>query len=75
VAAPKTAVRSDGRDVGYVTAMANSPTLKKPIALAYVHPDVSEVGTQLTIGAGPDAIQMTVTKIPFYDPDGTRLRN
>jgi aminomethyltransferase len=75
VAAPKTPVSASGHEVGYITAMANSPTLNKPIALAYVQLDASEVGTQLTVGNGSDSIKMTVTTIPFYDPNGTRLRN
>jgi aminomethyltransferase len=74
IATPKTPVTAKGREVGYITVMANSPTLKKPIALAYVPVEVSEIGTQLNVGSGADAIKVTVTTIPFYDPDGSRLR-
>jgi aminomethyltransferase len=54
--------------------MANSPTLGHPIALAYVPVGLSEIGTTLTVGTGNDTITMKVTQIPFYDPNGTRLR-
>lgn len=74
VAAPKTPILAKGREVGYITAMANSPTLGKPIALGYVAVEDSEVGTELDIGTGGDTIRMSVTTIPFYDPHGARLR-
>ena len=74
VAAPKTPITAGGAQVGYVTAMANSPTLGRPIALGYVSPDVSEIGTELKVGLDAEAVNMTVTSIPFYDPDGSRLR-
>ncbi len=74
VAAPKTPVVSGGKEVGYVTAMANSPTLGKPIALAYVPVGLSALGTEVDVGSGGDKITMKVTSIPFVDPNGTRLR-
>ena len=74
VAPPRTPVVADGAEVGHITAMANSPTLGKPIALAWVPVKLSEIGTEVTVGSGGDRIRMKVTSIPFYDPDGTRLR-
>ena len=49
-------------------------TLNKRIALAYVQTEVSEIATQLTVAAQPAGVKMTVTPIPFYDPEGKRLR-
>jgi aminomethyltransferase len=76
VAPPKTMVFKDGESVGYITAMAHSPTLNKRIALAYVKIEASQIGGQLTVpvDAGAADIGMAVTAIPFYDPEGKRLR-
>jgi aminomethyltransferase len=65
---------ADGKPVGYVTFMANSPRLRKPIALAYVPPGLAVEGTRLSVATLPAATEMKVTRIPFYDPDGTRIR-
>ncbi len=54
--------------------MAMSPTLEKPIALGYVPVELSEIGTTLTGAAEQASIPMVVTRIPFYDPEGTRVR-
>lgn len=74
IAPPKSDVLHSGRKVGHVTFMALSPTLGKPIALAYVPPDLSAAGTVLTAAAQGGNIDLTVTRIPFYDPDGARIR-
>lgn len=75
VAAPKTPIMANGDEVGHITAMADSPTLGRPIALGYVPIGLSDVGTELNVGTAADSIRMMVTSIPFYDPDGSRLRN
>lgn len=74
VAAPKSDVLHNGRKVGHVTVMAVSPTLGRPIALAYVPPDLSSAGTALTVAGQGGTIDLKVTRIPFYDPDGARIR-
>jgi aminomethyltransferase len=74
LAPPKSEVLHGGRKVGHVTLMAVSPTLGKPIALAYVTPELSAIGTTLTVAAQGGTIELEVTRIPFYDPDGTRIR-
>lgn len=74
VAAPKSDVLREGRKVGQVTFMALSPTLGKPIALAYVAPDVAVAQTSLTVVGQGGNIDLKVTRIPFYDPDGARIR-
>ena len=54
-------IRSGDRDVGRVTSSTESPALKRPIALGYVHRDFVEPGTKLTVG---DA-SAEVTTLPF----------
>lgn len=52
--------------VGDVTSGALSPTLGYPIAMAYVQPSASEVGTELFIDVRGTKIAATVTALPFY---------
>jgi tRNA-modifying protein YgfZ len=52
-----------GRDVGLITSAVFSPRLGRPIALGYVHRDVSAAGTAVAVQpAGTPAI---VTDLPF----------
>lgn len=75
ISVPKTAIfNDDGKQVGYVTAMAESPTLGMPIALGYVSVEFSDVGSELTVGTITANIKTRVVPIPFYDPEGKRLR-
>ncbi len=52
--------------VGEVTSGAPSPTLGHPIALAYVSPDVAEVGTELAVDVRGRAEPVRVVPLPFY---------
>lgn len=52
--------------VGEVTSGALSPTLGHPIAMAYVAPAASALGTELTIDVRGTRIPATVTALPFY---------
>ncbi|WP_322411892.1 glycine cleavage system aminomethyltransferase GcvT [Microbacterium invictum] len=52
--------------VGDVTSGALSPTLGHPIAMAYVSPAASALGTELTIDVRGTRIPATVTALPFY---------
>jgi aminomethyltransferase len=57
---------ADGSPVGEITSGALSPTLGHPIALAYVHPDSSAIGTSLTLDVRGSRIPATVVAPPFY---------
>jgi aminomethyltransferase len=52
--------------VGEVTSGALSPTLQHPIALAFVSPESSSLGTELAIDVRGTRIPATVTALPFY---------
>ena len=56
----------DGTPVGEVTSGALSPTLGHPIAMAYVAPASSPVGTGLLLDVRGTRIPATVTALPFY---------
>lgn len=56
----------DNRVVGTVTSGSFSPTLDKPVAMAYVASAVSEPGTNLDVDIRGTRVSATVTSIPFY---------
>lgn len=54
------------REVGVITSGALSPTLGYPIAMAYVAPDVAEVGTSVSIDVRGSRVAASVVSLPFY---------
>ena len=60
-------IRSGNKEVGVVTSGTYSPLLKKGIAIGYVHPDFSALGTELTIDIRGKTSTAKVVKFPFYD--------
>ena len=52
--------------VGEITSGALSPTLGRPIAMAFVAPDAAAPDTALTIDVRGTRIPTTVTALPFY---------
>lgn len=54
--------------VGKVTSAVYSPRLKQNIALAMVHIDYADIGSQLTINMDGISANATVVEKPFYDP-------
>ena len=59
--------------VGRVTSCNHSPTLGKPIGLAYVPVDMAEPGYVLCIkAAGGVKVDAEVVSTPFYDPQTQR---
>lgn len=66
-------VLRDGDIAGRVTSIARSPTLGRPIGLAFVEPDQAVPGTRLTIkGPRGRPIEAETVALPFYDPDNQR---
>jgi aminomethyltransferase len=56
----------DAATVGRVTSGAPSPTLGTPIAMAYVTPEVSAVGTELAVDVRGRREPVRVVALPFY---------
>jgi folate-binding protein YgfZ len=54
-------VESAGREVGHVTSAVFSLALKKPIALAYIHRDFVDPGTEVVVDGAP----AVVAALPF----------
>jgi aminomethyltransferase len=55
-----------GEHIGYVTSGSPAPFLKKNIALAYVPPNYSEVGTVLLVEVRSQRVKAQVVPTPFY---------
>jgi aminomethyltransferase len=55
-----------GCDIGYVTSGSPAPFLKKNIALAYVPPEFSAIGTMLKVEVRGQGVAAQVVPTPFY---------
>ncbi len=62
-------VRGGDRDAGRVTSAVLSPALGRPIAIAMVHRDFLEPGTELTVFHGEDRFRATTAALPFKAND------
>jgi aminomethyltransferase len=60
-----------GEQVGQVTSGTFSPTLRRPIAMAYVATTAAEVGTELTVAIRGAEAPARVVSLPFV-PHNTR---
>jgi folate-binding protein YgfZ len=58
------------REVGNITSSIYAPSLKRPIALGYIHRDFWTVGTSVSVTHGATRIAATVTEIPFIHGNG-----
>ena len=57
---------SSGNAIGKVTSGTTAPYLKKNIAMGYVPPDHSEIGTELTIAIRNRALKAQIVPRPFF---------
>ena len=55
-----------GREIGYVTSGSYAPFLKKNIALAYVPPEFSKVGSTVRVEIRGQGVKAQVVPTPFY---------
>jgi sarcosine oxidase subunit alpha len=61
--------------IGRVTSSRYSPTLKKSIGLGWLPVDMSKPGTEFNVRIRGELHQGKVVPIPFYDPQGERLKS
>ena len=59
-------VLANGVAVGEITSGTFSPTLERPIAMAYVQPHAAESGTELTVDIRGRAEAARIVPLPFY---------
>ena len=58
---------------GRITSMARRSTLGHPLALAFLRPELSEMGTAVQVRVdGGVMVEAMVAALPFYDPDNQR---
>jgi aminomethyltransferase len=55
-----------GQQIGEITSGTFSPTLQKPIAMGYVPPRFSPLGTELSVDVRGTREAARVVKLPFY---------
>jgi aminomethyltransferase len=55
-----------GREIGYVTSGSYTPFLKKNIALAYVPPECSKIGSAVRVEIRGQGVKAQVVPTPFY---------
>jgi aminomethyltransferase len=55
-----------GKPIGYVTSGSFAPFLKKNIALAYVPPEVAQLGTTVKVEIRGQGVKAQVVPVPFY---------
>jgi aminomethyltransferase len=66
IAREGSAVLCDGREIGQVTSGTFSPTLQKPIAMAFVQKGAAVVGKAVEIDIRGKREPANVVKLPFY---------
>jgi tRNA-modifying protein YgfZ len=64
----RSAVRKDGKDVGYVTTSLFSPGLGKPIAMGFVNRVAAAPGVAVHLVGQETMIPATVVDLPFIPP-------
>ena len=60
------AVLANGQEVGMITSGTFSPTLQRPIAMAYVEQQFAELGQILEVDIRGTSVPATVSNLPFY---------
>lgn len=55
-----------GEEIGYITSGSPAPFLKKNIALAYVPPGYSQIGTTVLVEVRNQKVKAQVVPTPFY---------
>jgi sarcosine oxidase subunit alpha len=68
-------VVEQGRSVGRVTSARYSPTLEKYIGLAWVPEARAATGERFLIRTAGSDLTAVVAPLPFYDPEGKRLKS
>jgi sarcosine oxidase subunit alpha len=68
-------VVEQGRPVGRVTSARFSPTLERSLGLAWIPAARSAPGESFEICCPQGNLSATVAPLPFYDPEGQRLRS
>jgi sarcosine oxidase subunit alpha len=61
--------------MGRITSSRFSPTLKKSIGLCWLPVELSQPGSEFTVRIRGELHRGKVVPLPFYDPEGKRLKS
>jgi sarcosine oxidase subunit alpha len=61
--------------IGRITSSRYSPTLKKSIGLCWLPVERSAPGSEFTVRIHGELHQGKIVPLPFYDPEGSRLKS
>lgn len=75
IAGAKDPVFKEEKEVGYVTYSNKGYTVGKILATAYVKSDYTPIDTNLTVLVDGERTPAKVSRMPFYDPEGIRLKS
>ncbi len=73
-AATDARVMMDGEDAGFVTYSDHGYSVGKVLATAHLRLPFTKVGTELTVDIEGRPTHAVVSPMPFFDPEGSRLR-
>nr|WP_287095323.1 aminomethyltransferase family protein [Mesorhizobium sp.] len=73
-AAANARVLADGEDAGVVTYSDHGYSLGKVLATAHLRLPFTQIGTVLSFDIDGAPTRAVVSAMPFFDPDGARLR-
>ncbi|WP_031247913.1 aminomethyltransferase family protein [Mesorhizobium sp. LNHC229A00] len=73
-AATDARVMADGENAGVVTYSDHGYSLGKVLATAHLRLPFTAVGTELSISIAGKPVRAVVAPMPFFDPEGARLR-
>ncbi|WP_352546359.1 MULTISPECIES: aminomethyltransferase family protein [Mesorhizobium] len=73
-AATDARVMADGENAGVVTYSDHGYSLGKVLATAHLRLPFTAVGTELSIAIDGKPVRAVVAPMPFFDPEGARLR-
>jgi len=74
-AAFKDSIFSGKEKVGFITYSDTGHSVKKILAVGYVVTDYTDPGTELTININGVSTPAAVSHMPFFDPEGIRLKS
>ena len=63
---PGRLIKAGDRDLGPIKSAVYSPSLKKVIAMGYVHRDFTQPGSDVSVTVGTEVQPATVVPLPFY---------
>ena len=61
--------------IGRITSARYSPTLKQSIGLCWLPVEQSELGAEFTVRIRGELHKGKVIPLPFYDPQGEKLKS